>query len=142
VAPVRIEIEVRQTGPVALLPPGSLRVVFHFPFSMSPSASARAVLRPLDAMGTSTDPEVALVPEPGWEAEGGVASSRFTVVNANDIPAPAADWDADSHARVPGTGSFVVYLERPVDLHGNVLNEVARAFSLPRTASPDAKAPR
>lgn len=145
VAPVRIEIEVRsggQGGPAALLPPGGLRVVFHFPFSMSSSAPTRAVLRPLDATGTSADPEVVLVPEPGWEAEGGVTGSRFTVVNASSIPAPTADWDAGTHARVPGTKSFVVYLERPADLHGNVLNDVARAFPLPSAASPDAQPPR
>ena len=53
---------------------------------------------------------------------------------------PAADWDAGCHARVPGTVSFVVYLEHPADLHGNVLNDVAQAFSFPR-ASRDARAP-
>ena len=92
----------------------------------------RAVLRPLDAMGTSTDPEVVLAPEPGWESEGGIASSRFTAVNADTITVPAADWDVATHARVPGRASFVVYLEHPADLHGNVLNDLARAFSVTR----------
>lgn len=136
-APVRIEVTLRpgarSSGPEVLLPPGSLRVVFRFPISMSKSAATRALLRPLDSLGTSTDPEVELAPDPGWEDEAGVAVSRFTVTNAAGIAAPAADWDAGSHARVPGRASFVVYLERPADMHGNVLNDVARAFTLRRS---------
>lgn len=143
VAPVGIEITPGPGGeadPVALLLPGRLRVVFHFPFSMSAAGPTRAVLRPLDATGTSTDPEVVLMPEPGWESEGGVASSRFSVVNADTLPVPVADWDAGVHARVPGKGSFVVYLERPADLHGNILNDIARAFSVARDTSLQARA--
>lgn len=140
VVPVAIEIAVRPAGPTAspaaLLPPGSLRVVFRFPVSMSVSAGTRALLRPLDSLGVSSDPELELVPDPGWEAGGGVAASRYAVTNAAGIPAPAGEWDAGTHARAPGMASFVVYLERPADLHGNVLNDVARAFAVPRPGPP------
>jgi hypothetical protein len=43
---------------------------------------------------------------------------------------PPGDWDAESHARVAGIRSFVVYLERPADVNGNVLNDVGRAFAV------------
>ncbi len=140
VVPVGIEIEARPgppgTDPGALLPPGSLRVAFRFPVSMSVSAGTRALLRPLDSLGVSTDPEVELVPDPGWEAEGGIVAARYTVTNATGIHAPPGGWDAGSHAPAAGVASFVVYLERPADVHGNVLNDVARAFAVPRSAPP------
>jgi hypothetical protein len=151
-APVGIEIAVRLPGPsdpggphpqpFALLPPRALRVVFHFPFSMSASAPVRAALRALDSLGVSTDPEWKLAPDPGWESEGEVASSRLTVTNADSIPAPPGDWDAGTHAPVPGVASFVVYLERPADVHGNALNDVARAFALPKAPSPGGRESR
>ncbi|MGE5177934.1 MAG: hypothetical protein ACM3PF_02450 [Bacteroidota bacterium] len=145
-APVAIEIEVRSSldsgepsrpdsaGPdsAALLPPGSLRVVFRFPFSMSSSAPVRAGVRALDSRGISTDPEWKLVPDPGWESQEAVASTRLTLTNADPIPAPPGAWDATAHASVPGIASFVVYLERPADVHGNELNDVARAFAVQR----------
>ena len=133
VAPVAIDVEANPgTDPAALLPPGRLRVEFRFPFSMSAVAGTRAFLRPLDSLGVSTDPAVELVPDPGWEAEGGIAAARYTATNAAGIPAPPGGWDAGSHARAPGAASYVVYLERPADVHGNVLNDVARAFTIAR----------
>jgi hypothetical protein len=116
--------------PSALMPPGSLHVVFRFPFSMSPAGPVRAGIRSLDSHGVSTDPEWKLVPDPGWESEGAVAASRLTLTNGDAIPAPAGDWDAGAHAPAPGMASFVAYLERPADVHGNVLNDVARAFTV------------
>jgi hypothetical protein len=139
VAPVGIDVALRPAGagaaPGALLPPGSLRVTFRFPFSMSASAGTRVFVRPLDASGVSTDPAVELVPDPGWQADDAAAASRFTVVNAVAIPAPEYDWDAASHASLPGIASYVVYLEHPTDLHHNVLNDVGRAFALARSAA-------
>lgn len=133
VAPVAIEVVVQPGAPgEALLPPGALRVTFRFPFSMSGAGGARAKLRPLGADGTSTDPEVELSPAPGWEGEGGVASARYTVTNAAPIAAPPGGWDAAAHVPATGVASFVVWLERPADLHGNVLNDVARAFAVRR----------
>lgn len=134
VAPVAIEVEAHAgtDDPAVLLAPGSLRVVFRFPISMSAAAGTRAFLRPLDSLGVSTDPAVELAPDPGWEAEGEVLAARYTVTNAAGIPAPPGGWDAGAHARAPGAASFVVYLERPADLHGNVLNDVARAFTVVR----------
>jgi len=135
VAPVRIEV---QTPPgeegapqPAALPPGSLKVVFHFPISMSAGAATRVCLRPLDSAGNSTDPEVELTPDPGWEEEDGVAGGRYSATNAGSIPCVTGDWDAESHASVPGVRSFVVYLRSPADVHGNVLNDVGRAFAVP-----------
>ncbi len=151
VAPVGIDIVAgrvppgaRPAGlqPPALLPPGGLRVVFRFPLSMSPTAGSRVVLRALDARGISTDPAIELVPDPGWESEAGIAAARLTVTNAAAIPLPSADWDARSHAPAPGIGSFVVCLERPADLHGNVLNDVAQAFPVAKAAAPGEPAPR
>lgn len=134
VAPVAIEVEVRPGGgPGAPIAPGHLRVTFRFPFSMSAAAGARAKLRPLDGVGNSTDPEVELSPDPGWQDDADVATARYTVTNAVAIPAPAGGWDAVSHAPAPGVASFVVWLERPADAHGNVLNDVARAFAVPLT---------
>jgi len=115
------------------LPPGALRVEFRFPMSMSPTAGSRVMLRPLDSGGRSIDPAVELVLDPGWEEADGIASSRLTATNATALPLPADDWDAGSHARVTGVTSFVVWLDRPAELHGNVLNDVARAFAVPRS---------
>jgi hypothetical protein len=136
VVPVQVEIGLRSgapsADPAAFLPPGSLRLAFHFPVSMSATAGMRVCLRPLDERGVSTEPELELVPDPGWEAEGGIAAARYTVTNAVAIPAPAGEWDALTHTRGKGRMSFVVYLERPADVHGNVLNDVARAFAIAR----------
>ena len=130
VAPVAIDVEARPGGaPGAPIPPGALRVTFRFSFSMSATAGTRALVRPLDGLGNSTDPEVALSPDPGWETADGVATSRYTVTNAVPIPWPAGEWDAATHAPAPGAASYVVWLERPADVHGNTLNDVARAFT-------------
>ncbi len=133
-APVRIEVAADpRVGPSgAVLPAGALRVTYHFPYTMSATAPARVALRPLDATGTSTEPEIPLQPVSGWEAEDGVARARLSLVNATPIALPAAAWDADAHAAAPGRCSFVVYFERPTDLHGNTLNDVARAFTVAR----------
>ncbi len=140
VAPVRIEVgmPLRQesAAPSSTIPPRGLQVVFDFPLAMAPSAETRAFLRPLDARGNSTDPEIALIPDPGWAEHDGVAGARFSVTNAEVIPLPAGDWDANSHAPVAGVKSFVVYLTRPADVHGNVLNDLARAFAVPVSTSP------
>ena len=134
VAPVRIEVatqprEERGSSSVAF-PPGGLRVVFDFPISMAAGAATRACLRPLDSQGNSTDPEIELVPDPGWEERNGVTGARYSATNADSVRFPPGDWDADSHACVPGAKSFVVYLKNPADLHGNVLNDVGRAFEI------------
>ena len=134
VAPVRIEVatqprEERGSSSVAF-PPGGLRVVFDFPISMAAGAATRACLRPLDSQGNSTDPEIELVPDPGWEERNGVTGARYSATNADSVRLPPGDWDADSHACVPGAKSFVVYLKNPADLHGNVLNDVGRAFEI------------
>ncbi len=138
VAPVGIEVAAQPVAdeghPDGVLPPGALRVVFRFPFSMSPSAGSRVLLRPLGADGRSTDPVVELVPDPGWEEADGIASSVLSATNADPLSLPAGDWDAGDHAPRPGIASFVVWLERPAELHGNVLNDVARAFAVPRAA--------
>ena len=142
VAPVRIEIETPADGARpqrrVVLPAGALEVVFHFPLSMSATAGARACLRPLDALGNSTDPEIELAPAPGWEEEDGVAGARYTAANADSLALPAGDWDADSHASVPGARSFVIYLKGPADAHGNVLNDVGRAFAISSSGRPRA----
>ncbi len=140
VAPVRIEVvappaEERTSPSVAFLP-GSFRVVFDFPFSMTAGAATRACLRPLDSRGNSTDPEIGLVPAPGWEEQDGVRSARYSATNADSVLSPPGDWDAGSHACVPGVKSFVVYLERRADVHGNVLNDVGRAFAIPTPDRP------
>jgi hypothetical protein len=144
VAPVRIEIETSAGGarsrPGAVLPAGALTVAFHFPFSMSAAAGTRAYLRPLDSLGNSTDPEIELAPDPGWEAENGVAGVRYTVTNADSVVSPAGDWDAGSHASVAGVKSCVVYLKGPADVHGNVLNDVGRAFAIPARVPVDPRA--
>jgi hypothetical protein len=146
VAPVAIEIVAerpqRDAGRAGTLPPGSLRVRFRFPFSMSSSSGTRVVLRALDGSGNSTDPAIELPPASGWESEGGVATARLTVTNGAAIPLPPDDWDAAAHAPTPGVASFVVCLERPADVHGNVLNDVARAFAVPRRAEDATAAPR
>ena len=130
IAPVSIGIETAaEDGRAAALPPRSLKVVFRFPLSMSESG-ARACIRPLDSYGNSTDPEVVLSPDPGWEDEEGVTRARFSATNADSIPLPPGDWDAGTHTSVSGIKSFVVYLQRPADVHGNVLNDVGRAFTV------------
>ena len=132
VLPVRAEV----TTPTALarpgiaLPAGALKVSFHFPLSMSAEAGTRACLRPLDSRGNSTDPEIELVPDPGWEEESGVTNARYSAVNPEDVRDPPEAWDADSHASVAGTRSFVVYLKGPADLHGNRLNDVGWTFTI------------
>ena len=135
VAPVRVEIAQPPNGdgsrPEIAFPPRSLKIAFHFPFSMSASG-ARVFLRPLDANGVSTDPEIELVPDPGWQDESGVAKAVLCATNAEAVPCPVADWDAGAHAHAPGAKSFVVYVVAPADLHGNVLNDVGRAFTIPR----------
>ncbi len=140
VAPVRIEIARPEGGGQAragvALPAGTFRVTFRFPISMSAAPGTRACLRPLDARGNSTDPEIELAADPGWQEDDGVGSARYTAVNVADVADPPGDWDADSHAGVSGVRSFVVYLKGPADLHGNRLNDVARAFAVtgPRTS--------
>jgi len=133
-APVEVEIASTAGGDRAAgiaFPAAKLRVTFHFPISMSPDTGTRAFLRPLDSRGRSTDPAIELVPDPGWETENGIASARFSVVNPADVPAPPETWDAESHSVSGGLRSFVVYLEAPVDLHGNRLNDIGRAFAYP-----------
>ena len=98
---------------------------------MSAEPGTRAFLRPLDARGNSTDPEIELVASPGWEEENGVARGRYSVTNAADIPEPPETWDAESHTAAAGVRSFVVYLRSPTDVHGNRLNDVGRAFTYP-----------
>lgn len=61
-----------------------------------------------------------------------MASARYTATNAAPIAAPPGGWDADTHVPAAGVASFVVWLERPADLHGNLLNDVARAFAVRR----------
>jgi hypothetical protein len=133
VAPVRVEVSALAAGEAAragvAYPAGTLRVDFRFPFSMSADSGTRAFLRPLDSRGISTDPEIELMPSPGWEEENGIVRGRYSVTNAGDIPVPPEDWDAGSHARVPGVQSFVVYLASPADVHGNRLNDIGRAFT-------------
>lgn len=142
VAPVRIGIGTSagdgRPRPGVALPAGALTVAFHFPFSMSAVARTRAYLRPLDSLGNSTDPEIELAPAPGWEEAGGVAGARYTVTNADSVVFPVGDWDAGSHLSVNGVKSFVVYLKGPADVHGNVLNDVGRAFAIPSSGMPDA----
>jgi hypothetical protein len=139
VAPVRIDVVAppaeERASPAVAFPPGSLKVVFDFPISMAAGATTRACLRPLDARGNSTDPEIELVPAPGWEEKDGVTAARYSATNADSVRFPPGDWDAASHAGVPGVRSFVVYLERPADVHGNVLNDIGRAFAIPAEAS-------
>jgi hypothetical protein len=143
VVPVRIQVETppwegRALPPV--LPPRSLKVVFQFPISMSAEAGTRACLRPLDSRGNSTDPEIELAPDPGWEEENGVMHARFSATNADSVLSPPADWDAESHACIPGVKSFVVYLKSPADVHGNALNDVGRAFATPAHVRADPRA--
>jgi len=139
VAPVAIDVRIAADSGRALpgqaLRPGQLEVTFRFPFSMSPTAGMRVCLRPLDAGGRSTDPEIELAPAPGWEAEEGVAFARFTVVNPLAVPDPPGGWDATTHAASAGARSFVVSLEGPADVHGNVLNDIARTFTLPASGA-------
>lgn len=146
VAPVRIEIETpagrARPEQGAAFPAGALKVAFHFRLSMSAVAGTRAWLRPLDSLGNSTDPEMELAPDPGWEEEDGVSGARYTVSNADSVPFPAGDWDARSHAPVPGVKSFVVYLKGPADLHGNMLNDVGRAFAIASSDTPGATGDR
>ncbi len=134
VAPVHVDVTHDPAGaaspPDAALVARSLRVVFRFPFSMSARADTRAYLRPLDAHGNSTDPEIELVPDPGWGDEADTADARYTATNATDVAAPSGAWDAGVHASVAGARSFVVYLKGPADLHGNRLNDVGRAFTV------------
>jgi hypothetical protein len=134
VVPVRIQVELppREGGPLPpVLPPRSLKAVFEFPISMSAAAGARACLRPLDSQGNSCDPEIELAPDPGWEEANGVMGARFSASNADSVRCPPADWDAGTHACIPGVRSFVVYLKHPADVHGNLLNDVGRAFAVP-----------
>ncbi len=140
VAPVRIEIAARAADPAPpgiAYPAGALEVTFHFPLSMSAEAGTRAFLRPLDSRGNSTDPEIELTPDPGWEEEAGVGNASFSVTNAESVPSPAEEWDAEAHSCRPGVRSFVVYLENPADIHGNALNEVGRAFVAPARVGAD-----
>ena len=134
VAPVRIEVAApsapESASPSVAFAPGALRVVFDFPISMAAGGTMRACLRPLDARGNSTDPEIELVPAPGWEERDGMTAARYSASNADSVRLPPGDWDAESHARVAGIRSFVVYLERPADVNGNVLNDVGRAFAV------------
>jgi hypothetical protein len=139
VVPVRAEVALLERGarsPGVAFPAGTLQVVFRFPISMSAEAGTRAFLRPLDSRGNSTDPEIELVASPGWEAEDGVSTARYSVVNAADVPDPPEPWDADSHRSVAGIRSFVVYLQAPADVHGNRLNDVGRAFAYPTQEAP------
>jgi hypothetical protein len=135
VVPVRIDLHVRPAHPGGLSPlaclPRELRVVFEFPISMTSATGTRAFVRPLDSQGVSTDPEIELVPDPGWEAANGVSTARYSATNAASITMPAGDWDANTHASVPRMKSFVVYLKAPTELHGSVLNDIGRAFALP-----------
>ena len=135
VVPVRIDLHVRPatpggSSPVACLA-RELRVVFEFPVAMTPAPGTRAFVRPLDSQGNSTEPEIELVPDPGWEAANGVSTARYSATNAANIAMPAGDWDANTHAHVPGSKSFVVYLKAPTELHGSVLNDIGRSFALP-----------
>jgi hypothetical protein len=134
IAPVRIEIATPRCAdrerPAVAFPAGTFKVTFEFPLSMSAEAGTRAFLRPLDSRGNSTDAEIELAPAPGWEEANGVAAARYSAANAEDVPVPPEAWDAGSHASVAGIRSFVVYLKGPADLHGNVLNDVARAFAV------------
>ncbi|HEX4935191.1 MAG TPA: hypothetical protein VFV33_18530, partial [Gemmatimonadaceae bacterium] len=134
VAPVGVEIAAEPAGagtPGIAYRAGALRVTFRFPLSMSADAATRAFLRPLDGSGVSADPEIVLAPAPGWEDHEGIARSRYTVTNAADVPLPAHAWDAVSHTAARGVRSFVVYLQSPADVHGNRLNDIARAFTCP-----------
>jgi hypothetical protein len=132
VVPVSIDLERGAVEPSAregvAFAPGGLKVVFHFPISMSSTAGTRACLRALDDHGYSTDPVIELTPDPGWEVDAGVNAARYSVTNTHPIVMHPGDWDARLHQRVPGARSFVVYLEQPADVHGNVLNDVGRAF--------------
>ncbi len=144
VVPVRVAIDAparaaSRTG--TALPAGALRVTFRFPISMSADAGSRARLVPLDADGRDAGPAIALRPAPGWEDEDGVAHARLTLVNGDDVPLPAGEWDADAHARAPGARSFAVVLERPTDVHGNALNDIGRTFVLRLPAADGAGAP-
>jgi hypothetical protein len=144
VAPVRIAIATPASGdrarPDVAFPAGTLKVTFHFPLSMSADTGTRACLRPLDSRGNSTDPELELVPDPGWQEENGMATARYSATNLEDVPDPPDAWDAGSHASVAGTRSFVVYLKSPADVHRNLLNDVGRAFSITRP-SPSPEVP-
>lgn len=144
VAPVLVELAAPgsedRARPAVAFPAGTFKVTFHFSLSMSAQAGARACLRPLDSRGNSTDPEIELAPDPGWEEENGVTAARYSAANAEDVLDPPEAWDADSHASVAGVRSFVVYLKGPADLHGNVLNDVARAFAIPARAPVDPRA--
>jgi hypothetical protein len=134
VAPVRAEIATSpgaaRARPGVALPAGALRVAFHFPLSMSAEAGTRACLRPLDSRGNSTDPEIELVPDPGWEEESGVTNAWYSAVNPEDVHVPPGAWDAGAHTSVAGTWSFVVYLKGLADVHGNRLNDVGWTFTI------------
>ena len=133
VAPVTVEIAAAPGPPPAgiAFPAGTLRVTFAFPFSMSADTATRAYLRPLDGRGVSTDPAIELVPSPGWQDAGGLARCRLMVSNAVDVPLPPEGWDAGSHRPASRVRSFVVSLTSPEDVHGNRLNDIARAFTGP-----------
>jgi hypothetical protein len=134
VVPVRVEIATPgskdRAQPAVAFPAGAFKVAFHFPLSMLAEAGTRACLRPLDSRGNSTDPEIELAPNPGWEEENGVTQARFSATNADSVLSPPGDWDSESHACVAGVKSFVVYLKNPADVHGNVLNDVGRSFAI------------
>ncbi len=118
-------------------PAGTLKVTFHFPLSMSAEAGTRAFLRPLDSRGNSTDPEIELVS--GSRVGGRGRRGRRAVLRGQcrGRARPAGGVGRRlARQREPASQSFVVYLERPADVHGNVLNDVGRAFAVsgPATA--------
>jgi hypothetical protein len=140
VVPVRVDVVTpgneSRARPGVAFPAGTFRVAFRFPLSMSSDAGTVACLRPLDSRGNSTDPETELTPDPGWGVEDGVGAASYSATNSGDVPLPPEAWDAGSHACVADRRSFVVYLKGPADLHGNVLNDVGRAFAIVSVATP------
>ncbi len=132
--PVPIDVAHPGTCPI---PPGGLTVTFHFPISMG--ADAGVFIRPLDANGDSTDPQIELQPAPGWKEENGVLDGKYTATNrAQEIPCPPGLWDADSHQ--PGfetfVKSYVVYMVDPMETHDNELNDIGRTFVVEKQPRP------
>jgi hypothetical protein len=134
VVPVNIEIQHPEICPI---PIGGLTATFHFPISMR-NQPTNVFVRPLDANGDSTNPEIALQASPGWELDiNGVANGRYTATNSQSaIPCPADRWDAINH--IPPAvdlRSYVVYMTSPTELHSNTLNDIGRTIVVPE---PDA----
>lgn len=137
--------------------PGALRVNIVFGSSMrttllepctdcfvDPTAppkffGTQILVKPLDENGRSGD-VVFTLGNRKWfnhNLSGGdfpvVADASLSATNLEQIPCPAADWDASTHSRFIGKKSYAVVVTDIVDMHNNRLNSVARSFTTTAT---------